>query len=233
MSRPAPPHIPLPRDWSAHVVSAALHAVALARVALLHVRGGFAHGSLSRARRAAELDAAVSELAQAREEARILRTRVESIESRRRPHYAPEERVAILLLRAAAGWTAAETARRFAITEATIASWMKRLDEGGEEALVRFVTPVNRFPEYVPEIVRGMKRALPTLGKVKIAEIVARGGVHLAASTVKRMLERRAPEKRLPPRAKGAKKSSGHVVTAKYPHHVWHVDLTLLPLLGL
>ncbi|MCA9591607.1 MAG: transposase [Myxococcales bacterium] len=188
---------------------------------------------MPRARRASERDATAAALAQAREEARILRARMERMDPRRRPHYAPEERLAILLLRAAAGWTAAETARRFALTEATIASWMLAVHEGGESALVRFEPPVNRFPQFVAELVRGIKATLPTLGKLKIAQMLARHGVHLAASTVKRMLARDVPPERPRAREHAEPKRTGRVVTARHPHHVWHVDLTVLPLSGL
>jgi transposase len=43
----------------------------------------------------------------------------------------------ILELRAARGWSIQQTAERFHVTEETIASWMRRLDEGGEAGLVR------------------------------------------------------------------------------------------------
>jgi predicted RNA polymerase sigma factor len=81
------------------------------------------------------------------EELRIKDARMARIAPRARPHYPPCERLAILMLRAVAGWNAAETARRFLVTATTIASWVKRLDEGGEEALLRTAAPVNRFPD--------------------------------------------------------------------------------------
>lgn len=62
-----------------------------------------------------------------------------------RPHYTPEERLEILAPRAAASWDAATRARVFQIAAATIASWARRLDEGGEAALPR---PVNKLPEH-------------------------------------------------------------------------------------
>jgi len=61
------------------------------------------------------------QLALVREENRILRARLDAIPPRDRPHYPPVERVAILTLRAARGWTVAETARRFLVTPHTIA----------------------------------------------------------------------------------------------------------------
>ncbi|MEN6449111.1 MAG: helix-turn-helix domain-containing protein [Thermoguttaceae bacterium] len=52
----------------------------------------------------------------------------------RRPQYPPTERMAILELKAARRWSLEQTARAFLVTAATIASWMKRLDEEGPDA---------------------------------------------------------------------------------------------------
>jgi acylphosphatase len=49
--------------------------------------------------------------------------------------YRPSERLAILELKAARGWSLEQTAKRFFVCPKTIATWMKRLDEGGAAAL--------------------------------------------------------------------------------------------------
>jgi transposase-like protein len=67
------------------------------------------------------------------------------VDPQRRPHYPPTERLAILELRAAHGWSQEETARRFQITPLTIHNWMQRLDDDGPDALVQIPEPVNRF----------------------------------------------------------------------------------------
>ncbi len=228
-----PPPIPLPRAWPVHTRSGALHALGLVRFALMHVRGWCADSRVARVRLAAERDIALCSAAQAREQARILHARLEAIDPSRRPHYPPEERLAILELRAAAGWTAAETARRFLVTVQTVASWMRRLDEQGPAALVRLPEPVNRFPDFVAAIVTALRATLPSLGKVRIAQIVARAGLHLAPSTVARMLKRKRPAPRPPSRAgrpaTAATDKPVRTVTARRPQHVWHIDLSLLP----
>src|SRR5581483_1017096 len=101
-----------------------------------------------------------------------------------RPHYAPTERLAILELRAARGWSLAQTASIFQVTPATIASWTKRLDEEGPDALLRTPEPINKFPDFVRYLVQRLQTHCPRLGKVKIAQILARAGLHLAVSTV-------------------------------------------------
>ena len=54
----------------------------------------------------------------------------------------------MLELRAARGWSLQQTADTFLVTAATIASWMKRVDEEGPDALVQLREPVNKFPEF-------------------------------------------------------------------------------------
>lgn len=158
---PAAPPIPLPKAWPAQTRSGLLHAVALARSALVTARGWCANNPLARARLAAENDQLRSELALVREEMRIKDARLARVPPAQRPHYPPPERLAILTLRAARGWSAEEAARRFFVTGATIANWMARLDEQGEDALVRTPTPVNRFPDVVRDLVVRLRATLP------------------------------------------------------------------------
>ncbi len=51
------------------------------------------------------------------------------------------------------------------------------------------LAPVNKFPDFVAHCVRNLKTLSPTLGKVKIAETLARAGLHLGTTTVGRMLK--------------------------------------------
>ena len=235
---------PLPRGWTRWVKRARLCAVGLERLALLAARAGFEHSPDPRARLTAELDAAREECALLREEARILRARMSHIAPRRKPQYPAVERLAILVLRAKRAWNASETARRFQLTAETIASWMSRLEEQGPAALVQTREPVNRFGDAVAGLVQSLHEAAPHKGRRKLAAIFARAGLALAASTVARMLQRkRCPPKAPPPPREPAspaapptdaqaqeKESPARVVTAKRPHHVWHVDVTTVPI---
>ncbi|MBI2378172.1 MAG: hypothetical protein HYV07_29490, partial [Deltaproteobacteria bacterium] len=58
----------------------------------------------------AALDQTKTELALLREELRRKDARLARLDARKRPHYKPAERLAILQLRAARGWSLAETA---------------------------------------------------------------------------------------------------------------------------
>lgn len=101
---------------------------------------------------------------------------------------------------------------------------------------MRLPVPVNRFPDFVSVIVQQLRATCPSLGKVRIAQMLARAGLAISASTVKRALGREPTEKPTPPGASTSaaeKESVGarRTVTASRPHHVWHVDLTVVPTL--
>jgi len=180
--------LPLPPRWSRHVRSAAVHAIALARMALATARAEEKSGD-SNARRVARLEGQVVLLK--KEEMRIKDGRMATIPAHRRPHYVPIDRLAILELRAARGWSQAQTAEHMQITPATVTAWTGRLNEEGPGALVQMTVPVNRFPEFVAYILKKLKILCPTRGNVRIANFLARSGLHLGSTTVARMLAER------------------------------------------
>ena len=211
----------LPRNWPRRARSAAIHAICLADIAFTRTLSWAADSLNPRLRRLAEVERLQREISILREEIRIKDLRMEQIGPHRRPYYPPTARLAILELRAARGWSLVQTAQTFLVTSLTIASWTGRLNEEGSDALVRLPEPVNRFPDFVGYLVRRLKVLCPSLGMVKIAQVLARAGLHLAPTTVRRMVRApRRPKPRLAPRA------VGRVVTARHPNHVWHVDLT-------
>ena len=75
--------------------------------------------------------AILAALALVAEELELKNARWARVPAHRRPHYSPVQRMRILELRAARGWSTRQTAERFLVTEETIASWMGRLDEEG------------------------------------------------------------------------------------------------------
>jgi DNA-binding transcriptional regulator YiaG len=117
--------------------------MSLAHYALVHTRSWAVNSSNDRARLSAKKDQLDQEIRLLREEIRIKDERLARIPASQRPHYRPTERLAILELRALRGWSMAQTARVFHVTQATIASWGKRLDEQGPAALLRTPVPVN------------------------------------------------------------------------------------------
>jgi transposase InsO family protein len=228
--------VPLPRHWPARIKSALVNAMGLAHFGMTHVRGWCADSRIARVRLAAENDALKSEIALLREMMRIKDARMAGIDPAHRPHYAPADRLAILELKAANRWTAAQTAQAFLVTPATIAEWTQRVDDDGPDALTRVPQPVNRFPELVAYLVQRLKTLCPAMGKKRIAHTLARAGLHLSASTARRMIDARANSRPPTPSDGGAAATaigSARTVTAKYPDHVWNLDLTVVPTSGL
>jgi putative transposase len=217
--------IPLSRGWRRRVRSAVIHTIALAHTSLTHARSVAANSINARIRLKEEIDRLRNEISLLGEESRIKDARMEQIPAQRRPHYAPIERLAILELRAARGWSLTQTAEHFLVTPLTIASWTKRLDEDGADALVQVPEPVNRFPDFVGYLVRRLKVLCPMMGKARIANVLCRAGLHLGSTTVRRML--RETEKPKPPSSVRSRK--GRVVTARRPNNVWFCDLTTVP----
>ena len=97
----------LPRCWPRHVKSGLLHAISLAHAALTHARGWCLNSRFERVRLKTELERAHNDIACLTEEIRIKDARMRRIPAQRRPHYPPVERMAILELKAARGWSQA------------------------------------------------------------------------------------------------------------------------------
>ena len=157
------------------------------------------------------------------------------IPARRRPRYAPVDRLAILELKASRGWNEQQAASAFLISPATVAGWLRRVDEKGREALVQAARPFNRYADFVDHVVQRLKVSFPAMGKVRIAQLLARAGLILAVSTVGRMMKRPSATPAPPAgdvESKADRAGTVRTVTAKYPGHVWNVDLTTVPISG-
>ena len=181
-----------------------LHVISLAQYATAYTRGWAADSANARVRLKARAERLEQEVACLREEMRIKDARMASMTPHKRPHYAPTERLAILELRAARCWTLQQTADAFQVTPATIASWMKRVDEQGPDALLQMREPVNRFPDFVRQAIRDLKNLCPSMGKAKVAQTLARAGLHMGSTTVSRILKE-APK---PPEDKSKSQSA-------------------------
>jgi len=209
------PSIALPEGWPRFVRSAVVHTVSMARTAFTVAHTHAEHHAHPRARLQARNDWLEREVALLTEELRIKDARMEKLTAQRRPHYPPAERLAILELRAARGWSLAQASRRMLVTPLTISSWTQRLDDEGPDALVRLPEPVNRFSDLVGYIVRRLKALCPKMGTRRIARVLARASLHLGATTVRRMLTARPKPKRTSQRP-----SPLRIVTAERPNHV-------------
>ena len=103
-----------------------------------------------------------------------------------------------------------QTASTFLVTGATIAAWTK--DEAGPDALVQLREPVNKFPDFVRYAVQRLKILCPSMGKVKLAQVLSRAGLHLGVTTVGRILKEPPC-----PKQKSVTPAKGRVVTAREP----------------
>ncbi len=217
----------LPAGWSKKVKSTILQVISLASMALTAARSR-RHSLRS------ELDQARQEIALLEQELKLKDVRMARVPARHRPYYQPAERLAILELRAARSWSLRQTARRFHLQPATVAGWMKRIDDEGEAALLQTPEPVNRFPDFVRYLVKRLKALCPTMGKKRIAQTPARAGLALGISTVARILKERDRDRPEPDETAAGNEATttsgtSKPVKAEYPNHTWQVDLTLVP----
>ena len=212
---------PLPRGWTKRIRVSVLHAIALATTALTVARARAGTQSLR-----AELERAQGEIALLREELALKDSRWIRLTPRRRPHYTPIQRMRILQLKAARGWSYEQAAEVLMLDEQTLRSWMRRVDEEGESVLVQLDEPVNRFPDFVRYLVRQLKILCPTMGKVRIAQVLARAGLHLGATTVGRILKETEP---IPEDVACTITIGTRSVKARNPGELWHIDLTAVP----
>jgi len=62
-----------------------------------------------------------------------------------------------------------------------VAAWLKRLEDDGVQALVKVPPPpIHRFPDFVDRLVQNLSGLLPTMGKKRVAQLLARAGLHLS-----------------------------------------------------
>lgn len=100
-----PSAIPLPSGWSVFAKGHLLRAVGPARYALTHVRSWCADSPIARVRLKGRIELLAAEVALLKEELRIKDARLAAIPARQRPHYLPQDRLAILVLKTARGWS--------------------------------------------------------------------------------------------------------------------------------
>jgi len=98
-----------------------LQVISLARFIFVFTRSWAANLFNERVRTKAENSRLVREVALLNEQLRIVNIRMMQIPSHRRPFYTPMERMAILEVKAARGWSLAQTAKAFLVSETTVA----------------------------------------------------------------------------------------------------------------
>ena len=218
------PEIPLPKGWTKLVLLALLHVISLARIALLNARIWPDGPECDGLRLRAENDRLKSEIALLERELAIKDTRFNRLAPKKRPEYLPAERLEILLIKTMRGFNNKQLAKRFQVTVQTIQRWMHGIYT--QSKLVQLPEKVTRYPDYLRQAIRHLKLFCPLLGRHKIAAILLRAGLHISASTVRRIIHETPQEvvaETLPDEPVLPK------LTSKYPNHFWVADLTFVP----
>jgi transposase InsO family protein len=154
-------------------------------------------------------------------------TRWDKLPERQRPHYTPEARFRILRLRNLLALSAADTARLFRVSTNTVLRWEDDAraapQRGTVGSLLKPVPPLRRYADIVRSLVQTMILAgFP--GDRSVALHLARAGWRLSRRTVQRIRhERPVPAPTAPPIGQP------RAVSARYPNHVWILDLTEIP----
>ena len=111
--RSTKPAIPLPRGWRNVTRAGVLHAISVAAMAMTSAWSKASAGRSARQRALAEVARLGTEVALLTEELDLKDSRLARVPARRRPYYGPVQRMRILKLRAARGWSAKQVADRF------------------------------------------------------------------------------------------------------------------------
>ena len=119
--------IAVPNGWNRRANSAIIHILALSRYAFTALIARASNDRDRRTRLRAEVDHLQHELALLREELRIKDARMERVPPHRRRHSTPLERMAILELRTARGWSVRQAGERLLLTPTTVDAWVARI----------------------------------------------------------------------------------------------------------
>ncbi len=229
-SEPFTEELPLPKAWKQSIKSAVICTLSLAFKTITLALGHLSDSNHPPVRMGAQLKRLKMENAQLKEMMAIKDARMSRLDPKRRPYYSPTELMRILESKSIAGMSIKQAAETFLVSDITIASWNKRIDEGGHRALLQLKHPVNKFPDFVRYIAKRPKAICPELGKKKITQILARAGLHLAVTTVSRFIKDKDQDMPDSQDQVTVKYEKTRVVTAKYPNHLWHVDLSVTPI---
>ncbi len=178
-----------------------------------------------------ELDARLAAL---EESLALLGDRWDKISDRRRPHYTPEQRFRIVRIRRVLHLSVHDAARLFRISADTIYKWDREArQEPAKEtigSLVQPKPPVRRYSDITHHIVQAMAM-LGFGGHGKIAEYLANAAIRISKRTVGRYRrEKHGPSpKGTPPPSQPAESHLDLVVTARFVHHVWMMDISTVP----
>ena len=171
----------------------------------------------SLAGRVAHLEERVARLAA---ENAVLRARFLRVPGRCRPHYRRHERMDTLWHAVRYRLSVEKAADAFVLTPQTILNW-RRVARRREPHLL---PPLRGLPDLVHELAHRLMVEWPRWGTRRIAGQLARLGVKASRASVQRIL-RRGP-RRFPEPEEPVTSTSGRVLLAMRPDHIWMIDFT-------
>ena len=249
----------LPKSWPTLTKAGVVHAMALARVLFTFVVGKPAEesgpfvalgtGSPDGYSGADQARLEV-QIALLREELALVHARLGRLPSRKRPNYTRPERLRALALMAARGYNRVQAGKALLVEPATLSRWLRWADDDSPN--LEHSPPVNAYPDEVTTVLHQLKALFPHFGKRRLAQMLARLGLHLAETTIARKLQEPPPQP-APPEAPdtqpeealgtsdaaGATNSTGadaaknaktgKTVVARFAGHVWGCDISVVP----
>jgi putative transposase len=161
-----------------------------------------------------------------RETVDLLGARLDKLPERRRPHYTPVQRFRILKLIQLAVLSREEAAKLFRVAVNTLSGWAASANPDTQTvgSLVKPSPPVRRYNDTVHHLAQAMA-GFGFTGYGDIVRHLARAGWRVARTTVRRYVK----QPNLPAPHPAAPETPKRAVVARYPHHVWHLDLTEIP----
>ena len=155
----------------------------------------------------------------------ILGARFARLPERRRPHFSPGQRFRILEIKNLLGWSAHQAARVFLVCPDTILNWEAVADPETATAgsTVKPVPPLRRAADVVRALA-GRMAALGFGGQDLVARILARAGWKVSARSAGRYRSERLP----PPSPAPAWPKPTRPVVARFVHHVWMMDVSVV-----
>ena len=107
----------------------------------------------------------------------------------------------------------------------TVRRWLRGVRSGNK--VVQLPEKTMRYPDYLRLVIQQLKMYCPLLGRFKIADILARAGLHISASTVRRIIYE-------PPAVHAVVEDDStlpkpRILKSDYANHIWGADLTLVP----
>ncbi|HLA78363.1 MAG TPA: DDE-type integrase/transposase/recombinase [Vicinamibacteria bacterium] len=174
----------------------------------------------------AGIDASAIQISLLQQQVELFGVRLDKVPPRKRPHYTPVQRFMILMQMQLAGMAQPEAAARFRVSVGTISDWNASANPDTKTvgSTVKPTPPVRRYNDTVQHLTQLMA-GFGFTGYGDIARHLARAGWRVARTTVRRYVKAPRPPS---PGSQGPEAPSRPVV-ARYPHHVWHLDLTEIP----